>query len=154
MGLVVDIGKVVTEKMVNDSISQLSVGLGKIIILVEDCSDTAIATRRIRMWGLDLREWRDWRLRMVMLLLVGRDLVKLGQKTVEKNWELYVEFKGEGRGFMELGKAGIRMMWTIGIKSVSSGGCGQRKQHQQPSRSDQTAVLGKRDPWSGRGLGG
>jgi len=40
------------------------------------------------MCGLDLRERRAWRSGGVRLLLVGRDLVKLGWETVDRMWEM------------------------------------------------------------------
>ena len=42
----------------------------------------------MRMWGLDLREWRARCSGGVRLLLEGKDLVKLGWKTVDRMWEM------------------------------------------------------------------
>ena len=65
---------VIREKTLIGSIRQLSVGLSKIIIHVEVHS--SIRLKYIRMWGLDLREWRACHSRQVRLLLVGRDFLK------------------------------------------------------------------------------
>jgi hypothetical protein len=58
----------------------LSIGLSKVIILVEDY----LSARRTRMWGLDLREWVAWSSSRVKLLLAGKDLMKLGWETVQR----------------------------------------------------------------------
>ena len=58
-GLVVGDCRFMREKMVGGSIRQLSVDLSKIVILVEDHSGILpLSAGRIKMWGLDLREWR------------------------------------------------------------------------------------------------
>ena len=84
--LVVGFCRVIKEKLVSGSIRQLSVSLSK--RLVEDHSGTVQFVGRIRMWGLDLREWRAWCSGAVRLLLEGRDLVKLGWETVDRMWEI------------------------------------------------------------------
>ena len=39
---------------------------------------------KIKMWGLDLMEWRVWHSTEVKLLSKGRDLVKLGWEIVDR----------------------------------------------------------------------
>ena len=55
-----------------------------------------LSAGRIRIWGLDLREWRVWRSTEVGLLMEGRDLVKLGWEIAERMWE-----KWSSRGWEE-----------------------------------------------------
>ena len=73
-----------------------------------------LSAGRIRMWGLDLRKWRDWHSSRVRLLLEGRDLVKLGWESGQDVGDVKFEGVGGGElrrvslaGFMELGKAGM-----------------------------------------------
>ena len=86
-GLVIVFGRVIREKTVSGSIRQLSVCLSKIFILVEDHSGTVLICR-IRMCGLDLREWTAWSSKRVRLLLEESDLVKLGWEIVDRMWEM------------------------------------------------------------------
>ena len=56
--MIVDIGMFIREKLVNDSIGQLSVDIGKIIILVEDHSSTILMCWKDKDVGIGPGEWR------------------------------------------------------------------------------------------------
>ena len=85
--LVVGTSRVVGEKPISGSIRQLSVSLSKIINLAENHSGTALVCREDKdVWIGPEGKRRAWSSGGVRLLLVGRDLVKLGWETVDRMW--------------------------------------------------------------------